>query len=283
MKTTQELLVRSLLLCGCLLLPGCAHVTFHPSQAGRDRPDTSIKTGVKYYNPKPYLMVSYTGNKDAPVKVDLINLPDLEHPVYALYHQGLGTHQFTVSLAANGTLSSYGQTADSKIPELLTAIGSMGSSLATGLKTAGVVAQSAEEDQAKSLVIKAIGQLKIITADMDQGNPLVKTVYPSVTNAIDALAQILYSMDSGKFDQKDPLTKVLTTLQALNVADAQGTKEAVTINSALNIAKDALQSAIAALDKRVAGNAPAKPDFRLFEIKSTHGVTTLVPVVMPTL
>jgi hypothetical protein len=279
MKTLHALALRIAVLCGSVLLAGCAHVTFHPQQEGKDLPNTQVQTGVKYYNTKPYLLVSYTGNKDAPVNVSQINLPDLEHPVYAMYHRGLGSHQFTVSLSANGTLSSYGQTADSKIPELISAIGSMGSSLTTAAKA--VAAQSAEEDQAKSQVIKAIGQLKIITVEMDQANTLVKTVYAPVTNAIGSLSQVVRDMNSGKFDQKEQVTKVVENLKTLNVADAQGTKEAVAINSAVNIAKAALQDAITALDKRSAGSTTVKPDFRLFEIKSVSGITTLVPVAMP--
>jgi len=123
--------------------------------------------------------------------------------------------------------------------------------------------------------------LKIIAVEMDQANTLVKTVYAPVTNAIGTLSQVVRDMNSGKFDQKEQVTKVVENLKTLNVADAQGTKEAVAINSAINIAKAALQDAITALDKRSAGSTTVKPDFRLFEIKSVSGITTLVPVAMP--
>lgn len=278
MKAYRTLVSHAIALGGSVLVGGCAHVTFHPQQQRADLPDTSIQTGVKYYNTKPYLLVSYTGSKDTPVSVSQINLPDLEHPVYAIYHPGLGSHQLAVSLSPNGTLSSYGQTVDSKIPELLTAIGSAGSSLATSAKQ--VATQTAEENPAKSQVIKAIGQLKVITVDMNQSSDLVKTVHAPITDAISTLNRVVAEMDSGKYDQIDRLKGVRKALP--NVPDAQGTQEAVTINSAVNTAKAALQEAVTALEKQSGSNTPAKADFLLFEIKSVNGVTTLVPVKVPT-
>src|SRR5712671_1266152 len=110
-----------------LMSPGCANVTFHSDAA------LTQKSGLKFYNSKPYLMVSYTGAKDNPVKVEVISLPDLEHPTYAIYHPGWGSHNFTLAQNTNSTLSSYGQTADSKGPETLNAVAGLLTSATGGV------------------------------------------------------------------------------------------------------------------------------------------------------
>jgi hypothetical protein len=156
----------------------------------------------------------------------------------------------------------------------------MASSLATGLKTTGIVKQAAPEDLAMSAVIEAIGQLQVITASMDQKNALVMTVNKQAFEAQRMLSDILQAMKSGNFDQKKALDGVLKNLKPLSIADTQGNPEAITINNAVKGAQDAVQKAMDALDKQSGGSAP-KPDFRLFEIRSVGGVTTLVPVAIP--
>ena len=96
-------LLHQILLGGALCsLCACANVTFHSDAALTQR------TGLKYYTAKPYLLIGPTGNKDAPVKAEIISLPDLEHPTYAIYHPGWGSHNFSLAVASNGSLSSYG-------------------------------------------------------------------------------------------------------------------------------------------------------------------------------
>src|SRR5947207_13666480 len=73
-------------LIGCAFLVACANVTFHSDAA------LTQKTGLKFYQAKPYLLVEYIGAKDNPIKIEVISLPDLEHPTYALYTPGLASH-----------------------------------------------------------------------------------------------------------------------------------------------------------------------------------------------
>src|SRR5258705_4732278 len=98
-------------------LTACANVTFHSDAA------LTKQTGLKYYTAKPYLLVGPTGNKDAPYKAEIISLPDLEHPTYAVYHPGWGQHIFSLAVSSTGSLSSYVQTADTKIPDTIADIG----------------------------------------------------------------------------------------------------------------------------------------------------------------
>ena len=99
-------------------LSGCAGVTFY-SESTLEK-----KTGIPIYAPKPYLLVSRTGAKDKPVEVTIVYLNDPSKVVYAKPHSGFGSSNLTLALA-NGQLTSFGQQTDTKVPELITAIGGL--------------------------------------------------------------------------------------------------------------------------------------------------------------
>jgi len=94
---------------------GCARVRFYKDEAHTQ------ETGIKYHEARPHLLVVHTGQKDNPVRVELISMPDLEHPRYAVYEPGWGTHKFSLKLQ-NGIMTEFGQDADSKGPETLRAL-----------------------------------------------------------------------------------------------------------------------------------------------------------------
>lgn len=96
------------------------------------------KTGLKYYPVKPYLLVELKSNKDMTIKTSIIYLPDLLSPQYLKVTPGIGANELKMSFA-NGSLTSYGLTSESEIPETI-------SSLATLInKTADVAKQFAGE------------------------------------------------------------------------------------------------------------------------------------------
>src|SRR5207247_7903357 len=108
--------------CSCTLLAaipliftGCAHISFHdPAKPGRD-------VGLEYYKLKLYLLV--TSTKDG-TKGEILTLPDLTQPRYALLHPGYGSSSLSIKLS-NGVITEVGQTVDTKIPETITALGSL--------------------------------------------------------------------------------------------------------------------------------------------------------------
>jgi len=259
-----------------LLTCGCAHVTFHPSKDGGDSPDTGRESGVKFYTPKPYVLVGPSGNKDVPLKVELVYLPDLEHPTYAIFHPGLGSAKQTLNIAANGTLASFNQEMDSKVPETMNAVGSMVSSLATGLKTAGIVAQAAEEDAAAAALKSALGKLRIITTELDQQTPLVKAIQGDVVSAQSDLSAVLKKVEGGDHDQQGAIQAVVDKLNALDLRDTRGSPETVVkqVREAIEGAVSALQRAIAKLGQ----SASAPTDFRLYEVQSAGGTVRLIQV-----
>jgi hypothetical protein len=103
---------------GVVFACGCAHTSFY-SDAEMTR-----KTGFRYYTARPYLLVSFTNNKDKLVEVSVVYLPDLEHPQFAVPHPGWGNSEFHVTVA-DGSVASVGGRVEATGPETLTALGSL--------------------------------------------------------------------------------------------------------------------------------------------------------------
>ncbi|MGO9138754.1 MAG: hypothetical protein ACLP9S_02685 [Syntrophales bacterium] len=112
------------LICTCiigLLFTGCAHLEFTDFTDGKD--------GVTYYDPKPYLFVST--NKDCITTATVIVLPEKKRTVK--FKTGYGTADLSVSLS-NGMITSVDQKTDTKIPETITSIASLGTAAASLMK-----------------------------------------------------------------------------------------------------------------------------------------------------
>lgn len=111
-----------------LATSSCARMTFYKT------PDLSgEETGIKFYTPKPYLLVARTGNKDKPVEVQIIYLPDLSDARYAKPTAGYGSADISVTLS-NGMLTNFGSKTDATIPALMTALGGFDQAIATASK-----------------------------------------------------------------------------------------------------------------------------------------------------
>lgn len=57
-------------------------------------------------------------------KADILTLPDLTEARYAVLHPGYGSSNLSLKLN-NGVLTDVGQLVDTKIPEIITALGSL--------------------------------------------------------------------------------------------------------------------------------------------------------------
>jgi hypothetical protein len=249
-----------------LLLVSCANVTFHP-EANRNSPDLNKQTGLKYYTAKPYLLVGPTGNKDAPLKAEIISLPDLEHPTYAIYHPGWGQHIFSLAVSSNGSLSSYGQTADSKIPETIAAVGSLmsgGGTLATALKSAGF----APAPTPKAFVQQAIEELKQLAKIESKDDLVLQKIQKANQIETD-----LESMNGNYTD--DGLTPISKAIGDLKFENAQADTVPGKLNERLNNAKRNIDAAIEGL------KPPSSKKARLYEITMEGGKTKLTEVKIP--
>ncbi|MFA4918192.1 MAG: hypothetical protein WC581_02955 [Thermodesulfovibrionales bacterium] len=97
------------------LFSGCAHLDFGDE-------------GLTYYDPKPYLFVSTT--RDCVTTAVVLVVPEQKKAVKFI--SGYGTADLSVGLN-NGMITSAGQKTDTKIPETIGAITSIGTAMA-GLK-----------------------------------------------------------------------------------------------------------------------------------------------------
>lgn len=105
---------------GCLvvflLVSGCAHIDF-----GGD--------GMTYYDPKPYLLISTT--KDCVTTATVVVIPETKKAMK--FVSGYGSSELSATLS-NGMIASVGQKTDTKIPETITSIATLGTAAAVALK-----------------------------------------------------------------------------------------------------------------------------------------------------
>jgi hypothetical protein len=260
-----------------IFLNACANVTFHSD------PELKTRTGLQYYISKPYLLVSRTGNKDSPIKVDVIQLPDLEHPVYAVYHPGWGSHQFTLSLN-NGILSSYGQTADSKGPETIKAVADLASEAAAGFGSVanGVKAlrtEAASLDPAIAAVQRAIGSLNAVAAMTDDLIGPFKAKREVAADLSRRLGNVLKSLKDGSVPKVETLTGIKSDIGKAMIPKSDQVPAAVAVNANFTDAQNSIDEAVTALRKAGAATTPEeKPDFDLYEIHMEGDRTQLIRV-----
>ena len=94
------------------LLSGCAGIDFGGE-------------GLTYYDPKPYLFVSTTA--ECVTTATVVVVPEVKKVMK--FKSGYGTAALSATLS-NGMISTVGQTTDTKIPETLSAIASLGTAAA---------------------------------------------------------------------------------------------------------------------------------------------------------
>jgi len=81
-------------LAAALSVGACGHVSFYDDQTARNK-----ETGIKFYTPKPYVLVSRVQAKDSPIKVEVVYLPDLQNPIYARTIPGWGSSNLSLEFS----------------------------------------------------------------------------------------------------------------------------------------------------------------------------------------
>ena len=227
------------------------------------------------------------------MKAEIISLPDLENPTYAKYHPGWGSHHFSLAVNSTGTLSSYGQTTDSKGPETIAALSGLVTSAATmgsAASAAGVAATAtgaagapgtksftaggggkalAKKSTVKEYVDAAIDQLKQITQMVSDHDQLVISNIASAQKLIDAFP----TPPLVQPDLEASLSLISDAISNAIIPDASHVQAAVAINSFYSKAKKYVDLAITAIQ----AGKPPKQDFKLFEIQMKDGKTCLIP------
>jgi hypothetical protein len=132
------------------VLSGCASVQIYSENNLKSR------TGLRIYNSKPFLLVELKSAKDMTVKTSVIYLPDLANPQYLKVKPGIGANELKMAFS-NGTLSSYGITASSDIPDIITSLASLISKGSDAAKQiAGLNAQAEQAEIEETFVLYEI-------------------------------------------------------------------------------------------------------------------------------
>lgn len=242
----------------CFILCGCAGVRLYKDEAFTKR------TGLKFYYPKPYLLVEKNGAKDVPLKTTLLFLPDLPNPVYAKVTKGLGSNAFSIALT-NGALSAYGVTTDSKIPETITAAGGWLTGVAalkppvTDVQQAASVKDLKEVqkivDEAKSdIADNAMMFPEFITSNQKHNWTSAKAEIINTKKLVDALDPTMVKQIV------ESINKVLELLNA--VLCKQETDQCKNFNGKIMSLVDQLTKAKEVLQPK----EPNQPSFELYEI-----------------
>jgi hypothetical protein len=256
---------------------GCARFAFYS-----DANLSGVETGVKFYTPKPYLLVARTGSKDKPNDISVIYIPDLSHPIYAKPMVGIGANNLTLALS-NGILTTLGQQTDSKIPELLTALGGFATSVATARKTsreASLLTPQAAPDYSQVSIdlAKIASDLSNLIAQGKATKTLTELEMQAATGIVNALtgaSQLL--SDPTKAELNVP-SVVVNLKSALDIWSKQiqeasaGTKGIeLQIRSQITTLKGKAQQILS----KLAPMEPGETEFSLYEIDNSSGVTIL--------
>ena len=162
-------------MCLLLLVTGCMPRTVVRQNPGPD------DRGVRYYRPKPYLLVQPTPvNEDAAVRHDkyvqisLDYLPDFSEEYSIDVRTGLGRNKTSLKLTDGWNLTEINQELDSNFDENVKAIGDLLKSAAPG----GIVPTASEPARGPSMVVRAtnvpIGYYESV---IDRGPDCKKRLY----------------------------------------------------------------------------------------------------------
>jgi hypothetical protein len=133
------------------LLTSCSSVDFYQVNESGDQEEV----GFLYYPPKPFLLIE---TKDNNISTSIISLPDLSRPHRVKQSKGWGTAELGFVIE-NGMIKSFNSKIDSKGPETIASIASLGTAQAAidAAEAAIITAELAAGDTIK--MTKAGGAL----------------------------------------------------------------------------------------------------------------------------
>lgn len=264
-----------------LPLAGCASVTTYTDVR------LTNKTGILYYPPKPYLLLTRTSAKDKPNDVQVIYLPDLSQPRYAVMKGGYGSSKLGLTFS-NGVLVSANQESDPKITEAITALAGIPGQLANAAKTRAETSNLREEaadmPKAAALARSVSADLDSIAKDPTANTALTRSQQESLKRLPGLLDQAAGALEAPGADEQssaaalkllEQVKQILATLKAAG-DPADGTKE---FWNRLRTVEANLDKAIAELKPKEA----ALPTISLYEVIITAAGTTLNEVPLSNL
>lgn len=272
----------TLLLTMAVSLSGCATIDTYTDAAVKQG-----KTGILYYPPKPYLLLARTGAKDKPNDVQVVYLPDLSQPRYAVMKGGFGSSKLGLTFS-NGVLVSANQESDPKITEAITALAGVPGALATASKTRAEASQIREEagdlPKAAGIARSVANDLRTIANSAEAPtilNPSQIQAIQRMPQQLDQAAAALEQPGAGDADA----SAALATLQSVKQALA-AIKPAGDVSDASRSFWSRIRTAEASLDQAVAELKPKPvepPTLSLYEVIMTREGTTLREVPLSTM
>lgn len=259
-----------------LLLQGCASIDIYKNEDLSGKP-----TGITYYPPKPYVLVSRTGAKEKPVSVEVIYLPDLEKPRYAVMRGGIGSSELGLTFS-NGVLVSANQKSDPKLVEAITALSGIPGALATAAKTRAE-ADALREESAN--LPKAAGLAREAAADLRslKNLPTAQGAFtPSQLSDFDTYAGTLESaaadLEQPAADE-DSIKAAIGKIEGVkkSLAALKPSQTPPTQTGPWN-QKDAIVAKLDEVLKELKPKPPKSKELALYEIKMEYGQTSLIEV-----
>ncbi len=124
-KYFYTIMKQLIIISSIILLTSCSSVKIYTNEKDFSKEN---EVGLKFYQPKPFLLIEYNPAKDVNIKTSIVYFPDLSSPRYIKVRSGWGSANATVGFA-NGVMNSYGAISDSKGPETITGLASAVTSL----------------------------------------------------------------------------------------------------------------------------------------------------------
>lgn len=267
----------SVMVCA-LALSGCARIALYTDEQFK-----SPEVGFKFYYPKPYLLIARTGAKvnpsqvsgakegsskdpsaqDNPVQVSVIYLPDQKNVRYAELKTGYGSAELSLAFQ-NGMLTNIGQKTDTKIPETITALGS----LATAAK--GLIPQAANYPGiSKKLGLIADG----LSTEYKKAHEK-SLLTNNELQALDIAIKRIKDASTLLFDPTKAADNLPTVLSYLNNS-INALKPMAAAATPVRINIQQYVSELEGILKELSPPTTEKPTFELYEIDNSSGTTVL--------
>lgn len=243
------------------------------------------KTGILYYPAKPYLLVSRTGAKDKPTDVQVIYLPDLAKPRYAVMRAGMGSSKLGLTFS-NGVLMSANQESDPKIVEAITALAGVPGQLAAAAKTRAEAADIRAEASDLPAVVAKLRTLARDIAGIGKERMLATMLNASQRAALAALPasldQVADALDQPAADDAS-VKAALPILEGVKKALSELKTDGSDASDASKDIWKRIRNAEAQLDVILADLQPAPaapPTLTLYELMIEDGKPALrsVPI-----
>lgn len=258
---------KAILIACVIALSGCGSVDIY------DDPTLKHEVGVEFYLPKPYLMVVRGKEK---TDASVIYMPDQHRPRYAKFTAGWGSSELSLSLS-NGMLASIGQKTDSKIPETLTAIGSLATAAATAGATMGLFAAPKIDIATvdSTLLTQHANTLGTLLDQAEKEGVLLKQELDAGRTAVKQLKEAAVTV---KTDRKAAVDKIQKALDELDKIRTTGVGEGPDAKLIADITQ--LKAIIKAFQATLLPTAKVE-SVELYEIDNKYGYTTLRKVALP--